>query len=486
MHVHRRLSPILIYQITSLKIGAGGLIGPPGQSAWLWWVSGIPRVTQRVRRFAFYFESILVDPTINAKRLQAFRVAIIIFLSAHWVGSLFYFLARLQGFGSTTWLADFEHLLPDYQIELSSKHNVTIDYVLCIYKGFNALSNLAYDWGIPMNEVEMIFSLMVMLLQVYISALILGTLLNYLVRKDPQEEAHKQQMANVRLFMDQKNIPHELHDRVNRYYQFRFKKDKQNSVSSLSQIHLPKSLRIKVANAKYRAIVDKCVTAGRALAGCNGQFINAMLVKLHVSHVMPGDDIVKRDEIPRELYFVLSGAVQMVDENDRVLSVVRSDLPDLPPLVGEVPFFLKIKHLLAVTASLEHDVQLLILKKEDSIVIFNEFPENHATICESLMSTFNLTKEGKQIPGIDDDLSDPNKVEIKQRIVESMQERTEKRFFSLCQAANTGDSDAIVLLARQGANLDRTDYDWRSAMHVSCQEGHFKVVEVLVQHGAQV
>ena len=196
--------------------------------------------------------------------------------------------------------------------------------------------------------------------------------------------------------------------------------------------------------------------------------------------------MVKRDEIPRELYFVLSGSVQVVDDHDRVLSVVRSDLPDLSPIVGEVPFFLKINHFLAISASLEHDVQLLILNKEDSIVIFNEFPENHATICENLMLSFNLTKEGTQIPGIEDDLSDLNKLEIKQRIVESMQESNEKRFISLCQAANTGDSDAVVLLARQGANLDRTDYDWRGAMHMAVHEGHYKVVEVLVQHGAQV
>ena len=474
-------SPIFIYQLTSLKIMNGGWLGPPGQASWLWWSSGIPRVVQRLRRFVFYFESILVDPTINVQQLQAFRLALIIVLSAHWVGSIFYFLARLQGFGSETWLADFENLLPNYTIQPRVE---STDYLLCMYKGFNALSNLAYDGGIPMNEVEMVFSLMVMLMQVYISALILGTLLNYLVRKNPQEEAHKQQMVNVRLFMDQKKIPQELHQRVDLYLNFQFQKNRQNAVSSL--IDLPKSLRIKVANANYREIFDKCVTAGRAFAGCKDQFLNAILVKLHVSHVMSGDHVVKRDDLPRELYFVLSGSVQVVDENNRLQKIVRSDVPDLPPIVGEVPFFLRINHLLAVTASPEHNVQLLVLSSDDSLEIFNEFPENHTTICENLMLSFDLTKEGKQIPGIEDDLSDPNKLEIKKRIVESMEERTEKRFLSLCTAANTGDPDVITLLARQGANLNRTDYDRRSAMHIACQEGHFRVVEALVHNAAQV
>jgi len=178
--------------------------------------------------------------------------------------------------------------------------------------------------------------------------------------------------------------------------------------------------------------------------------------------------------------------MQVIDENDRVISLVRSDLPDLPPIIGEVPFFLRVNHVLAITASLEDEVQLLILNSEDSIVLASEFPEDHAIICENLMSTFDLTKEGKQIPGIEDDLSDQINLEIKQRIIESMDARTEQRFLLLCQAARSGDSDAVVLLARQGANLDQSDYDGRGSIHIACQEGSLKVVEVLVQHGAQV
>jgi len=36
------------------------------------------------------------------------------------------------------------------------------------------------------------------------------------------------------------------------------------------------------------------------------------------------------------LYFVYQGALQVVDEHDRVLSVIRSDVPNQAPIVGEV------------------------------------------------------------------------------------------------------------------------------------------------------
>ena len=74
--------------------------------------------------------------------------------------------------------------------------------------------------------------------------------------------------------------------------------------------------------------------------------------------------MVHKDDIPRELYFVSSGAVQVVDEHDQVVSVIRSDVPDTAPVVGEVPFFLGINYLKAMKASLDGDVHLQVLSKD--------------------------------------------------------------------------------------------------------------------------
>ena len=112
-----------------------------------------------------------MDPNVNVRHLHAVRICLIILLSSHWVGCIFYLIARVQDFSPDTWINDFEHLLPLYRIEEST---LAINYLLCIYKGFNALSNLAYDLGVPLNLAEVFFSLTVMLGQVYISALILG------------------------------------------------------------------------------------------------------------------------------------------------------------------------------------------------------------------------------------------------------------------------------------------------------------------------
>ena len=116
--------------------------------------------------------------------------------------------------------------------------------------------------------------------------------------------------------------------------------------------------------------------------------------------------------------------------------------------------------------------------------LFAEYPEAHSTICSNLLLDFDLTLEGQPIPGVEDDLSDKDKLETKARILKAMKQKLEQRFFMLCQAARSGDSETLAMLVRQGANLNQTDYNGRSAMHIASREGSYKVVEVLLQNDA--
>jgi ankyrin repeat protein len=114
------------------------------------------------------------------------------------------------------------------------------------------------------------------------------------------------------------------------------------------------------------------------------------------------------------------------------------------------------------------------------------YPEANSTICSNLLFDFDLDDEGKPIPGVEDDLTDRDKIDTKTRILNAMRERLEQRFLDLCQASRTGDANTVVMLARQGANLNQSDYDGRTAMHLAVKEGNHKVVEVLLQKDADM
>jgi hypothetical protein len=78
------------------------------------------------------------------------------------------------------------------------------------------------------------------------------------------------------------------------------------------RLDLPPSLRIKVASANYRDMIDRCSFVGRHFAGCKPRFFNALMIILKPIHIIPGDTIVFKEEVPRELYFVYQGALQVV------------------------------------------------------------------------------------------------------------------------------------------------------------------------------
>eukprot|EP00961_Rhodomonas_salina_P210172 2837678-Rhodomonas_salina.1 len=108
------------------------------------------------------------------------------------------------------------------------------------------------------------------------SALILGTLLNYLVTKDLVTEAHKKRLEELSLFADAKQLPGELRERMFKYLvrsyatsgtdvqygatprlvltcstvlpEFQHRKNVQNKAAA--SMDLPQNLQIKVADSK--------------------------------------------------------------------------------------------------------------------------------------------------------------------------------------------------------------------------------------------
>jgi hypothetical protein len=155
-----------------------------------------------------------------------------------------------------------------------------------------------------------------------------------------------------------------------------------------------------------------------------------------------------------------------VDEHDQVVSMIRSDVPDAAPIIGEVPFFLGINYLNAIKASLEGDVQLEVLNKQSLTELIRDFPEDYNTVCQNLWSQFDTGRRNSALSSEkkddhDDHNLDKDKLLTKRRILESANLKKEQQFTALCVAAHSGDIDKITFLSRQGANLNQTDYDGR-------------------------
>ena len=68
---------------------------------------------------------------------------------------------------------------------------------------------------------------------------ILGTLLNYMVERDPAAEAHTKLMEDLQQFTENKNLPAELTARLSGHFEFQYQKAIENRASS--SVRLPRS-----------------------------------------------------------------------------------------------------------------------------------------------------------------------------------------------------------------------------------------------------
>ncbi|EKX53123.1 hypothetical protein GUITHDRAFT_41816, partial [Guillardia theta CCMP2712] len=58
-------------------------------------------------------------------------------------------------------------------------------------------------------------------------------------------------------------------------------------------------------------------------------------------------------------------------------------------------------------------------------------------------------------------------------------------FFSLSHSANSGDVETVLQLIRQGADINKSNYDKRTVLHMACAEGNYRMVEILLNNGAE-
>ena len=59
-------------------------------------------------------------------------------------------------------------------------------------------------------------------------------------------------------------------------------------------------------------------------------------------------------------------------------------------------------------------------------------------------------------------------------------------FFELCMNASKGNVEKVEKLLREGVDVNRADYDNRTALHIACSDGHAAVVSLLISEGADI
>jgi hypothetical protein len=190
---------------------------------WVWWIGSLPRLVFRVRYLLHFFKAMDMNLNVAVSSMQAVKFVLMVFMSAHWIGSLSFFAARIQPAGTPTWLDSLAPIFPLFERETAFSTAKSLGhYILCLYKGVDGLVSIGYFPIVPNNTIEMVLAVSVQYLAILVTAYILGSLFHYLLvsQKDALKEAHTRKMQDLENFMEERHVSLATRRRLEHYFEF--------------------------------------------------------------------------------------------------------------------------------------------------------------------------------------------------------------------------------------------------------------------------
>lgn len=155
---------------------------------WLYW--GI--VSQRVPMAVFwccqllrvpilldlsgYFAAKERQPNVDVSTVASFKFVLLIFLSAHYIGTISYFLCILAKFDtadeSMSWVIQY-HINNFVKVDIGEVLSPA-NYLLAMFKGISFLTPLSYENTVPRRMADLLFAITAFMIQMVVKAYILG------------------------------------------------------------------------------------------------------------------------------------------------------------------------------------------------------------------------------------------------------------------------------------------------------------------------
>ena len=437
---------------------------------------------------------------------------------AHAFGCIWWYIASLRSYDCTTWVGQylvmFQSIDEHYVVsELGQEafdsfdedachpgldmrriyHVKTflLEYELAFFWGWNSLTNLGYSDVVPNNQIEMAWSIFLLLFQVMFYSFILALGFNFIFKKDEKIENYKKLLHTLEMYGQSRNLPPDLRARLSVYFNFQQqKKNSENDDVLIGQ--MPANILTEFCKSQYSGFIQSCVI----LKSTPPQFTNALMTKLHQKFLMPNELLFKIDDMSREMCFITQGDVFVFSDSEckQLVKGVNSST-HFGSQVGEIAFFMNMPQPFQVRASTVADVTLLSLSKEDYERCINQYPESHGTITGSMLSIFGLDSVGGDMDKSSNTMAGMSSVVaedeelfklIKEDIRSALVKQTEDALGAMIDFASQGDVDEVRKLLAQGLDVNAGDYDSRTTLHLAAAEGNVRVVQVLLQEGADV
>ena len=186
-------------------------------------------------------------------------------------------------------------------------------YLEAFYWTVTTLTTIGYGDITPVEPVQFVFVIIIMLIGAAIYGFIIGNIANIIANIDVAKSQFRERVETVDTFLKYRNIPGDLQKRIHDYYDYLWESRRGYEESQLLE-DLPTSLKTQVAFFLNQDIIEKVPIFKSA----SREFIRDIILNLQPVIYTPGDEVITCGEIGYEMYFISRGEVDVLNEDGSI------------------------------------------------------------------------------------------------------------------------------------------------------------------------
>ncbi|KAM3717132.1 Potassium voltage-gated channel protein eag [Dirofilaria immitis] len=194
-------------------------------------------------------------------------------------------------------------------------------YISALYFTMSCLSTVGFGNIASTTDNEKVFGVCMMIIAALLYAAIFGHMTNIIQQMTSATIRYHDMIANVREFIKLQEVPNELAERVMDYVVSTWAMTKGIDTSKVLS-YCPKDMKADICVHLNRKVFNEHACFRLASDGCLREFA----VHLESNHAAPGDLIYHTGESVDALWFVVSGSLEVIQDDEVVAILGKGDV----------------------------------------------------------------------------------------------------------------------------------------------------------------
>ncbi|XP_033748680.1 cGMP-gated cation channel alpha-1-like isoform X1 [Pecten maximus] len=336
-----------------------------------------PRFIKLYRTFRFLY--MLESRTAYPNFFRVANLTHILFLGSHWFAAFYYLISEAEDFKG-----DWSYPKP-----VGEFSSVTRKYLASLFWSTLTLTTIG-DLPPPETNWEYVFVIVSYLIGVFIFATIVGQVGNVITNRNASRQEFERLLDGAKLYMRMHNVPPQLQKRVQRWYDYVWKRGRMKGSDINSLGMLPDKFKTELAIHVNLETLKKVTI----FQECQPEFLHDLVLKMRAYIFTPGDLICRRGEVAREMFIIADGLVEIISETGTVLTQMGTG--DFFGEIGILNLDAGINRRTADVKSVGYS-ELFGLSREDVLEALKDHPEAEQIIrCYGQRRLKEIEKHRKQ------------------------------------------------------------------------------------------